>query len=70
MAEPKAPPTQLDIEHNNLDRAIRAIRDFQKGAATVSFVKAALKACPAEDVATIALATRVPAAQVEKLRGS
>lgn len=68
MAEPKN--TQLDIEHNALDRAIRAVRDFQKGACTVSFVRAAVKAIPAEDLATLALATRVPSGQLEKLRGS
>lgn len=65
--EPKG--TQLDIEITNLDRAIRAVRDFQKGAATVSFVRAAMKAIPAEDLATVALATRVPSGQLEKLRG-
>jgi len=64
--EPKG--TQLDIEANTLDRAIRAVRDFQKGACTVSFVRAAVKAIPAEDLATLALATRVPSGQLEKLR--
>jgi len=66
--EKPSPPTQLDIEHNNLDRAIRAVRDFQKGACTVSFVTAAVKAIEAEDLATLALATRVPSSTLEKLR--
>ncbi|QXP08296.1 MAG: hypothetical protein [Arizlama microvirus] len=70
MANEKTVPTQLDIEHNNLDRAIRAVRDFQKGAATTAFTKNALKAIQAEDLATVALATRVPSGQLEKLRGS
>jgi len=65
---PRNAGEQLDIENNNLDRAIRAVRDFQKGACTVSFVRASVKAIAAEDLATLALATRVPAAQLEKLR--
>lgn len=68
MAQDRNDKTTLDIEHNNLDRAIRAVRDFQKGACTVSFVRAAVKAIPAEDLATLSLATRVPASQLEKLR--
>jgi len=68
MATEKPAPTQLDIEANQIDRAIRAVRDFQKGACTVTFVRAALGAIKAEEVATVSLATRVPTGQLEKLR--
>lgn len=68
MAIDKNDNRTVDIENNNLDRAIRAVRDFQKGACTVSFVRAAVKAIAAEDLATLALATRVPSGQLEKLR--
>lgn len=57
-----------DLEDTVHDRAIRAVRDFQKGAATVTFVKIAIKAVPASELDLVALATRVPKAQLEKLR--
>lgn len=53
---------------NTMDRAIRAVRDYQKGQCTTSFVRANLQACEAEDLATIAIATRVPSGQLERLR--
>lgn len=68
MATDKNDRQTLDLEHNLLDRAIRAVRDYQKGACTTSFVRAAVRAIPAEDLATLALATRVPAGRLEELR--
>lgn len=68
MANDTKTPTQLDIEMNNIDRAIRAVRDYQKGAATTTFVKASLKAVKPGDLEAVSLATRVPMARLEGLR--
>lgn len=68
MAQDRNDKATLDIEHNNLDRAIRAVRDFQAGKATVAFTKAAVAKLAPEDLSTLSLATRVPVRELEKLR--
>lgn len=68
MAQDRNDTKTVDLEHTVLDRAIRAVRDFQSGKATVTFVKNAVKAIPAEDVAVLSLATRVAAKDLERLR--
>lgn len=74
MATPQAPQnekpgTQLDIEATHVDRAIRAIRDFQRGAATAAFTRSSLKACSLDELSVVSMGTRVPTSQLEKLRG-
>ncbi|QXP08211.1 MAG: hypothetical protein [Arizlama microvirus] len=69
MATPNEKPgTQLDIEATHVDRAIRAVRDFQKGAATAAFTRAALKAVAQDDLSIVQMGTRVPLNQLERLR--
>lgn len=68
MAQDRNDKATLDLEHNNLDRAIRAVRDFQAGKATVAFTKAAVGKLAPEDLSTLSLATRVPVRELEKLR--
>lgn len=69
MAQDKNDTKTMDMEHTHVDRAIRAVRDFQKGAATAAFTRAALKACSPEDLRIVGMGTRVPASQLEALRG-
>lgn len=69
MADKHA-PTQLDIEHNQTDRAIRAVRDFQKGAATSSFVMDTLSKLKDNQMLYVSLATRVPVSQLKLLATS
>lgn len=49
-----------------VDRAIRAMRDYQKGNCTTAFCRAALRAA-ATDLIAIATATRVPVSVLTKL---
>lgn len=67
--EKQTAPTQLDIEMNNLDRAARAVRDYQKGAATRSYVRDALLKIDPKNLKAISIATRVSLEGLEHLRG-
>lgn len=53
---------------NNIDRAIRAVRDYQKGAATTGFVRHSLQALRLADLKAVSIATRVSEPALEKLR--
>lgn len=67
---PKEPPgTQMDLDMNQTDRAIRAVREYQTGKATTSFVRDSLAALPESSLLYVALATRVPETTLRKLRG-
>jgi hypothetical protein len=68
MAKDQNDNRTLDLEITNVDRAIRAIRDFQKGQATVSFTAHSLAAVKPQDLAIVAAATRVPITQLERVR--
>lgn len=54
---------------NNLDRAARAVRDYQKGAATSSYVRDALQKVDPKNLKAISIATRVSLEGLEHLRG-
>lgn len=59
----------MDIEENEIDRAVRAVREYQKGAATTGFVRSQLKAVKASELKLVAIATRIPLGSLETLRG-
>lgn len=67
MAKDPNAVNQLDIEGNATDRAIRAVRDYQKGAATTGFLVSQL-ALQGVNFQLVSLATRVPVAMLQKLR--
>lgn len=69
MAVDKNDKQTMDIEATHVDRAIRATRDFQRGAATAAFTRSALKACSPEELRIVSMGTRVPTSQLEALRG-
>lgn len=54
---------------NNLDRAARAVRDYQRGAATSSYVRDALQKVDPKNLKAISIATRVSVEGLEHLRG-
>lgn len=60
---------QLDIEATDVDRASRAVREFQSGKCTHAYVKAALKRVSLEDLETVAFATRSTVRTLTLLRG-
>ncbi|QXP08050.1 MAG: hypothetical protein [Arizlama microvirus] len=62
------PPEQMDIEKGPTDRAAQAVRDFQKGQCTSSFLRACLKELSPNQMLWVSLATRVPSGTLEKLR--
>lgn len=68
MAQDRNDTKTVDLEHNTTDRAIRAIREYQKGACTTAFMKASLTAVPASELALVAIATRIPVSQLTVLR--
>lgn len=62
------PPTQLDVEKGDLDRAIDAVRALQGGKATVAYVRTHLAKVSLGDLEIVSLGTRVPVSQLMKLR--
>lgn len=71
MATNPQNPRQTDLEDNDVkvDRAISAVRDFQKGKSTVGFLRQALAAVPVQQLSWVSVATRVPVAEIKALRG-
>lgn len=67
MAKDPNDRTTLDLESNNTDRAARAVRDYQKGQATTSFMRGQLS-LEGVDMMAVSLATRVPISTLEKLK--
>lgn len=62
-------PTQLDIEKNASDRAAQAVRDFQKGQATQTFVRACLNDLTENQLLWVSIATRLPMGTLRALKG-
>jgi len=52
-----------------IDRANRAVRDYQAGKCTTAFVQDALSKIRVGDLVKVSIATRLPVSQLEKLRG-
>lgn len=67
MATDKNDTKTIDIDWNAVDRAIRAVRDYQKGQATTSFVRATLSKVPASELPLVSVATRLSMAQLQAL---
>lgn len=61
--------TQLDIEKTAVDRAVKALRDYQGGKSTVRQVGEALRAVSLPDLTWVSLGTRIPVPQLRALRG-
>lgn len=68
MATPEPKGTQTTIDGNQTDRAIKAVRDYQKGACTTPFVKDSLRALPPGSMMYVAIATRISVSALEALR--
>lgn len=68
MARDNNDTKTLDIDPlNQVDRAVRAIRDYQKGQATAGFMRATLANVKAEDLGLVALGTRLSLAELQRL---
>lgn len=67
-AEPKG--TQLDIEATAVDRACKAVRDFQSGKTTAKAVGEALRAVSLAELQWVSLGTRVPRPLLSEMRGN
>lgn len=74
MAKAK-PVEQTDFvgnktEPSEVDRAIRAVKDFQSGNCNLAYVRGALQEVNREELTLVAIGTRVPTRQLELLSGN
>lgn len=71
MASEKAQTSiPMEKQDNPIDRAIRAVRDFQTGKCTVGFVQAALSGLDSSALQWVSVGTRLPLGQLQSLRGT